>query len=417
MRTILASLLTALPLLADPAPQKVATVMGTPGCVAFWDFVKRENDGQKRFTAHVPAGASNDFPLDAQNYILSHWGKGPEASYADFPLLGRGPFGEAVQIRKESDPDFRPYLYVPRERLHDSPIDIKGKDQSVSLLVWAIRESGNHAFAGIWHEGTDLKQGSTKGIQKVERGQRQYALFAGLNKQGAACGHISENGASSFLNKYALHKSNSVPISPAIPADAPAEKLDASWQLFAMTYDHRTRELISSIDGVSGKRWLQNPKKDGLISYAYNAYMQGHYHQTPAKEEGENPDFPADQYYNPPEDKPLKVEVLKESADSRVELHEYRYTKVEITLEKQADGSFAETSRDLVSLSLNPWWFPHDHLYTPKDDGSGGPFTIGRVIHSSRSVGFTGWIGGVAVFDRALSEDELKKLSTLSAAP
>ena len=36
------------------------------------------------------------------------------------------------------------------------------------------------------------------------------------------------------------------------------------------------------------------------------------------------------------------------------------------------------------------------------DAKSGGPFTIGRVIHSSHSVGFTGWIGGVAVFDRAL---------------
>ncbi|MFM2169196.1 MAG: hypothetical protein RIS79_3567, partial [Verrucomicrobiota bacterium] len=44
---------------------------------------------------------------------------------------------------------------------------------------------------------------------------------------------------------------------------------------------------------------------------------------------------------------------------------------------------------------------------------SGGPFTIGRVIHSSRSVGFTGWIGGVAVFDRALSGEELRRLAKL----
>ena len=61
---------------------------------------------------------------------------------------------------------------------------------------------------------------------------------------------------------------------------------------------------------------------------------------------------------------------------------------------------FTETSPDLVALRLNPWWYPHG-LHTPADDGSGGPFTIGRVIHSSRSVGFNGWIGGVAVFNRA----------------
>ena len=29
------------------------------------------------------------------------------------------------------------------------------------FVVWAIRESGNHALAGIWREGTDLKQSKT----------------------------------------------------------------------------------------------------------------------------------------------------------------------------------------------------------------------------------------------------------------
>jgi hypothetical protein len=36
------------------------------------------------------------------------------------------------------------------------------------------------------------------------------------------------------------------------------------------------------------------------------------------------------------------------------------------------------------------------------------------VIHSSRSVGFTGWIGGVAVFDRALTPEELAKFHGLT---
>ena len=45
---------------------------------------------------------------------------------------------------------------------------------------------------------------------------------------------------------------------------------------------------------------------------------------------------------------------------------------------------------------------------------SGGPLTIGRFIDSSRSVGLTGWIGGVAMFDRAFSAEELGKLAALS---
>jgi hypothetical protein len=36
------------------------------------------------------------------------------------------------------------------------------------------------------------------------------------------------------------------------------------------------------------------------------------------------------------------------------------------------------------------------------------------VIHSSRGVGFTGWIGGVAVFNRALRADEINALATVA---
>jgi hypothetical protein len=401
-----------------PNQAGVASVLNTPGCVAFWDFVKREPDGKRRFTAHVPKGQTNDYALDVANYIKDYWGEGRDATYADFPRLGRGPFGEAIQIRHESDPTFRPFLYVPRERLHDSPLDIKGTGKSVTLVVWAIRESGNHALAGIWHEGTDLKQKETSTIQKVERGQRQYALFAGLNKAGSACGHVSENGASSFLNRYALHKSNSADISPAVPADSPAEVLDASWQCFAMTFDHERDELTSWLNGKSGDRWLDDPKNDKLISSAYNAWVQGHLHREPGLQPGEDASFPPDQFYNPPEDKVVSVKLLSDTDVERVEVREYPYTRVKVTLKKTGkdEGDWSITQRDLVGLRLNPWWYPHD-LYTPANDGSGGPFTIGRVIHSARSVGFTGWIGGVAVFDRALSEAELKTLAALSTKP
>jgi hypothetical protein len=394
------------------AEDRIATVMNIPGCVAFWDFVKREPDGEHRFLAHVPPGAVNPYPLDAGNYIQEYWGQGREATYADFPLLGRGPFGNAIQIRKEADPDFRPLLFVPRSRLHDTPLDLKGEHQSVSVVVWAIRESGNHALAGIWHEGTDLTQKETASILKVERGQRQYALFAGLNKMGSACGHVSENGGSSFLNRYALHKCNSLAQSPEVPADSPPEVLDRSWQCFAMTFDEKSDELTGWLNGESGDRWLENPKDDRLISSAYNAWRQGYLHQIPGLQEGEDPLYPADQYYNPPEDDLQSTVVLNEGEGEWVDLREYRYTKIKVTLRQQADGSYQEVDRDLQALRLNPWWYPHG-IYVPQIAETGGPFTIGRVIHSSRSVGFTGWIGGVAVFNRALSPEELRTLTAL----
>jgi hypothetical protein len=392
---------------ADSVQERVATVTNTPGLVAFWDFTKREAPG-KRFTAHVPAGAKNDYPLDAGNYIKDLWHAGPDASYADFPTLGAGPFGQAIRIKAETNPDFRPLLFVPRSRVHDTPLDIKGAGKAVTVVVWAIRESGNHALAGIWHEGTDLKEKTTETIAKVERGQRQYALFAGLNKEGAACGHVSENGASSFTNKYALHKCNSAVQSPKVPHDSAPELLAKSWQTFAMTFDSKTQQLTGWLDGQSGDRWQDNPQKDRLISFAANAWLQGRLAKIPGLQEGEDPKFPADQYYNPPEETPVKVTLISEKEAKRVELREYAYTKVKVTL-----LAGQETERELVSLRLNPWWYPHG-IYEPKNDGTGGPFTIGRVIHSSRSVGFTGWIGGVAVFDRALTAEELAKFHSLA---
>lgn len=119
MKSTLA-LVTALllaPFSAMLAADPVSTVTGTPGLVAFWAFVKREPSGQQRFNAHVRAGATNDYPLEAANYIKDYWGAGRQATYADFPQLGRGPFGSAIRIVKETDPDFRPFLFVPRSRL------------------------------------------------------------------------------------------------------------------------------------------------------------------------------------------------------------------------------------------------------------------------------------------------------------
>ena len=390
--------------------QRVQTVTNMPGLVAFWDFVKRESEVSHRVTAHVPAGMKNDYALDAGNYVKDFWGEGREAVYADFPLLGNGPFGEAIQIRKEEDDTFRPFLFVPRSRLHDTPLDIKGAGKSVTVVVWAIRESGNHALAGIWHEGTDLKQDSTTNIQHSVRGQRQYALFSGLNKAGSACGHVSENGGSSFAYKYAMHKSNSGDVSPAIPADSPDELLDSSWQTFGMTFNNERNELTGWLNGRASDRWQENVKSN--LPPIYNAWLQAELYRIPGLQNGEDEAFPKDQFYQPPEDNPVSIKVLSETDEERVELHEFRYTRVKVTLSKNEGGKFNVISRNLADVRLNPWWFPHD-IYTPHDATSGGPFTIGRVIHSSRSVGFTGWIGGVAVFNRALTAEEMVRLSDI----
>ncbi len=152
MKRLCFILLTISLMVAEPAKRiTTATATRTPGLVAFWDFVKRELDDAQRIIAHVPAGEKTDYPLDAANYIKDYLGAGREATYADFPLLGRGRFGQAIRIRKEEDKTFRPFLFVSRERLHDSPIDIKGGGGE--KLVACGHDTSPDLSQHIFHQG------------------------------------------------------------------------------------------------------------------------------------------------------------------------------------------------------------------------------------------------------------------------
>ncbi len=364
------------------AAKRIEAVRKTPGFVALWDFGKK-SDG--RFDAYQPAGSASDYRLNVTNYVREYWGEGRQASYDDFPVVGTGPFGQAVRIQKEADPTFRPILFVPREKLHDTRLDVKGPGRSVSMVVWMIRESGNHALAGIWHEGTDLKDRGGA-ARRVEPGMRQYALFAGLAANTGGVGaHVSENGAASFGDRYA--RNLSVTKARLMERSEPA----GPWQAAAFVFDNAKNTVTSYLDGRAEDYWIE----EGLAQHPFFGWA----HKAWTAGERKDGSFPAGQFYRPPEANPKKTRKLAGGAV----LHEYEFTKVRVA----ADGR-----RELVGLKVNPFYFGHD-LYSPGGPQRGGPFTIGRVIHSSKSVGTTGWIGGVAVFDQALSGKEMRRLAKL----
>jgi hypothetical protein len=388
-------------------------VKHTAGFVALWDFVHRTPDN--RFNAHQRNGDGHDFSLDAVNYVRDYWGLGRAATYDDFALLGRGPFGQAVRFRAETDADFRPTLLVPRSRLHDSGLDVKGPGQSVSMVFWWIRESGRHAMAGIWHEGTDLPDASAP-VQRVEQGRRQYALFAGLAaNNGASSVHVSENGGSSFSDKYARNLATTPEVIPAVPADSPPEVLDRNWSVAAFSFDNARNTVTAYLNGKATDYWIDDPHKHPFFQWPAKGWTQAQLHRLPGAQPGEDPAYPPDQFYEPPEGKPLSRSILKQESDERVELQVFRFTKVRVTIRRDpATRKETIVKRELAALRANPFWFPHD-LYTPPKAEDGGPFTIGRVIHTSRSVGITGWIGGVAVFNRALTSKQIERLTAVTA--
>lgn len=393
--------------------RRVETVQRLRGFVALWDFVKRDNS---RFAAYQAKGDQHDFTLDVINYVQTYWNAGRAATYEDFPLLGRGPFGQAILIRRETDDNLRPILLVPRERLHNSGLDVKGPGKSVSMVVWLIRESGNHAIAGIWQEGTDL-QSSTGGIKRVERGERQYALFAGLAaNDGSVAAHVSENGVGSYGDKYARNLAVTREIIPAVSSNSATEVLDHSWSTIGFAFNDKEHTLTVYLNGKSSDNWVENPEQHPFYQWVARGWTQAQLHRMPSLQPGEDPVFPRDQYYEPPEIRPLSRSLVSVNENERVEIQSFRYTKVRVTLRKGKGGSFKVVRRELIGLRVNPFWFGHD-LYFPVTPEQGGDFTIGRVVHSAKSVGFTGFIGGVAVFNRALTAAQMMKLARFGQHP
>lgn len=392
--------------------RRVSQVRGIPGLAAFWDFVARDA-ATDRFTAHTPDGAA--YPLDAVNYVRDYWQQGRPATYADFPLLGRGPFGQAVRIQHEQDPTFRPTLLVPRDRFHGEPLDVGGPGQGVSMAVWLVYQEGNHALAGIWHEGTDL-QHQGQSAAHVEAGRRQYALFAGLAaNQGASAVHVSENGRSSFGDRYARNLAVTRRLLPRAARDADDATLDANWSVAGFVFDNARNTVTAYLDGIAEDYWIDDPAAHPFFKWPAHGWKQAHLRKLPGLQEGEDPQFPADQFYTPPEDKPLRRRRISSSPTERVWEVSYPFTRLRITEQRSPAGDWRETSRELLALRANPFWFGHD-LYRPRIPDEGGPFTIGRVIHSGRSVGTVAILGGVAVYNRALSSAEMRKLAAIGFA-
>ena len=403
------------PTAASEYRRRVELVTGIPGLAAFWDFVERDGGtgGDGHFLARTAVAGERRYPLMPWNISRAFWNEGKEATMADFPLLGRGPFGQAVQFRDPRRLDDLPVLMVPRKLLHDTPLDVKGPDKSVSMVVWMVYQGGDHAIGGIWHEGTDTKPTGAPAAVRV-RGQRQYGMFAGLGANlGASSAHVSENGLASFGDRYARHLAVSPEKMIAVKGQNVDGRNDTDWSTVGFVYDNATKSVTAYLDGKATPNWVEQPGRQGFFKPTVRAWQQGRYARIPGLQAGEDPEFPADQRYAPPEATPLEEQVESDTPDRRVVLRVYEFTKVRVTLVPAEDGTMQELpTAELAALKVNPYWFGHD-LFSPASAEVGGPFTLGRVIHSNRHPTLSAWFGGTAVYARPLRPDEMARLASL----
>jgi hypothetical protein len=256
--------------------ERVDLVRQIPGLVALWDFVQRRDSWQTRnpFISIPGKSSGRTYELEPRNISRDFWKQGPQATLADFKLLGRGPFGQAVRFEDPLSKAHLPVLSVPRKNLHDSPLDIKGKGKSVTLVVWMLYEKGNHAIAGMWHEGTVTPKGEPPIVKEL--GKRQFGLFAGLQaNKGGIGSHISENGGASFGDIYARHLASMPTKMKKIKPDTKASDSDLYWNAVAMVFNNEENSVTAYLNGLTEEVWVENPKSSRFFKHTYRAWMRG----------------------------------------------------------------------------------------------------------------------------------------------
>ncbi|MEX0882328.1 MAG: hypothetical protein WDZ72_02535 [Cyclobacteriaceae bacterium] len=126
------------------------------GLVAFWDF-KEESRSQRK------AIGVADFPLHEMNGPVRRADEGPISGYS-------------AVLKNE--------VYFSIENAAAGALNIKGKNQGITLLAWVKWEGKTGFVGGMWNEYT-------------EGGRRQFGLFVDLphyNGADQVCGHISYSG-------------------------------------------------------------------------------------------------------------------------------------------------------------------------------------------------------------------------------
>ena len=210
--------------------------MGLDGLIAFWDFEYSEDD------LWFSKGTEQKYPIflkqigDTMAYSVANWPH--QDSLSAIKIDQTGPLGNGVRFNKG-------YIYgsVPRKYFHGELLDLHGRTP-FTMVAWIKFIGQRHLVAGIWDEGGWLKY----------EGRRQVALFGGLFNQKGVIAHVSSTGAASYPqsevngSQYArIRAIDSMPFS------------NNEWVAMAMTFDP-ARQLVSAyLNGELSSYLLADP--------------------------------------------------------------------------------------------------------------------------------------------------------------
>lgn len=402
----------------------INAVATTDGLVAFWDFAyQQEGYWASYFDAKV---IDRSFPVtlrrigDTKSYSAETWTYDDENS--KLKMVMEGPFGKAVLFNQG-------YIYanVARKDFDGGLLDLRGK-MPFTMIAWCKFVGGTkrHMVAGIWDEG---------GWGKYA-GRRQVALFGGLFGQKGVVAHISATGAASYPQSML----NGAKFARVRAIDGqPFE--NNQWVAMATSYDPVKQEIsaylngdLTKIDYTDGvmrdvfqykEKQAANPYPFQFPVYSPRAFVIK-YNGYSLKGDGisehrlsvnlNTATLLYEQQQALPKEQPFRlffdvkrgqksllggemlvvVENLQRVAiplSGKVEFGDVVWTKLE---KKEADK-----------------WVPVGSEINRKIQ-EGAPFTFGRALglgSEDLTHGSQIYIDGVAVFNRVLSGEELRRLS------
>lgn len=392
------------------------------GLVAFWDFRNSEDNIWQ--SQYDPKIIDRSFPLylrqigDNKRYGIDNWPYQEKSSQIEIDETG--PFGRAIRFNQG-------YIYgeVPRVEFDNSLLDLKG-NKPFTMIAWVKFNGNRHMVSGIWDEG---------GWNRYA-GRRQAALFAGLFNQKGVIAHVSSTGAASFPqsnvdgSQYARLR--------AIDGQ-PFE--DEQWVSIAMTYDPENKIVKAYLNGKLNKYTIADPVTEDVMQNSevppanpfkfeepiysptsfqvkYNGYD---YKEGKIKEHRLWVDLDA---------KNIRYNQVGGINDQRFRVH-FDVLRQEKSILTNAISAEV-LNEDVVDFQFQNGMVLGDKIFTSLEyfDGQewqqigsniekeileGAPFTFGRALglaedgleHGSKEL----FIDGVAVFNRVLSNIELKEIS------
>ena len=407
-------------------------VLQTPSLVAFWDF--QETNANGNFVARSNLNGAVEtglYPVWLRRgegdvaYTPATW----PAQHSVITQNAGGPFGQGLNVNQQ-----KLYANVERASFADTPLDISGRSP-FTLAAWVKFpvHSHRHHIVGIWDEGSWNKYS----------GQRQYALFRTGRYGDRLFGHISATGASSYPQSNASNSEFA-----RIRALNGATLDEGAWRLLAMTYDGDDAQ--SSQDGVAtvnsyeqGEEWVEEsvyPRPDHYTALTNpKAFDWGVYHprrfvvkfrgykvaETGVYEHFARVDLKAAQRTIA-----YGVKAVSPNADAGG-VYELKY-RFERNGEAVAHGTGSFAVRNSAGQAVLPQalqveegdkvvlellrdvpegvWSVGGAI--TREIGAGAPFTFGRVLGGGTQM----TLGGVAMYNRALSAAELANLVS-GAAP